>query len=113
MKICKYFNKHLETIREYISCLYNLEGCGSGGLLHILTDDDNYMDSDIFFCLSECNRHPEKEESQIGRLICEEYLRLPMEQRRLLSSSYIGHWTCRNDERCEECFIQVGDEYEE
>lgn len=22
---CKYYNKHLETIREYIGCLYELE----------------------------------------------------------------------------------------
>lgn len=39
---CKYYNEYLETIKEYIGCLYNLPLCGSGGLLHILLDDDNY-----------------------------------------------------------------------
>lgn len=51
---CKYYNKHLETIREYIGCLYELEGCCAGGMLHILFDDDNIDDDDIAWCLREC-----------------------------------------------------------
>ena len=43
---CKYYNKHLNTICEYVRCLYSLEGCVSGGLLHILLDDDNYDDDE-------------------------------------------------------------------
>lgn len=109
---CKYYSKHLKTICEYIGCLYNLEGCNAGGLLHILLDDDNYDDDDIEWCLQECEQHPEKEESEIGKLICKEYLKLPMEQRRLLCSTYIGHWTCMNNGRCNSCFITQGDEFE-
>lgn len=108
MTKCKHYCKHLETIYEYIECLYKLESCGAGGLLHILTDDDNYRDCDILYCLSECIRHPEREESQLGRLICEEYLRLPIEQRRLLSSLYAGHWTCRGNGECSKCEIETG-----
>ncbi len=109
MSKCKYYNNHLETIREYIGCLYNLEGCASGGLLHILLDDDNYDNDDIEWCLQECEKHPEKEESEIGKLICKEYLNLPMEQRRLLCDTYIGHWFCMNNGKCNNCFIQTGD----
>lgn len=110
MEICKYYNKHLETIKKYISCLYELDGCSSGGLLHILLDDDNLEDDDIAYCLRECLRNPEREESKIGKLICEEFLRLPMEQRRLLCSTYIGHWSCFNNGNCENCFVQTGEE---
>lgn len=112
MDKCKYYDKHLDTIREYIGCLYDLEGCETGGLLHILLDDDNYDDDDIAFCLKECLQHPEREESKIGQLICEEYLKLSMEHRRLLCSTYIGHWSCLNKGNCEQCFICCGDEFE-
>lgn len=27
MKECKYYNKHLDTIRAYISCLYGIDAC--------------------------------------------------------------------------------------
>lgn len=110
---CKYYDKHLDTIREYIGCLYNLEGCCTGGLLHILLDDDNYDDDDITFCLKECLQHPDREESMIGRLICEEYLKLPIQKRRLLCSSYIGNWICDKNQRCKQCFIEIGDDIDE
>lgn len=112
MDRCKYYDKHLDTIREYIGCLYSLDGCGCGGLLHILLDDDNYDDDDITYCLKECLSHPEREEAAIGQLICNEYLKLPMEQRRLLCNTYIGHWSCFNDGECNGCFIASGDELE-
>ena len=112
MKVCKYYDKHLETIKEYISCLYNLEKCSSGGLLHILTDDDNYDDDSIFYCLRECLLHPEKEESVIGQIICEEYLKLPIQKRRLLHNDYIGNFMCHHNGNCEECIIEIGDEFE-
>lgn len=110
--ICKYYNPHLKTVQEYIKCLYNLEGCrGSGGLLHILLDDDNIEDDYIAFCWKECIQHPECEESKIGQLICEEYMKLNMPERRLLSSC---GWHCLRDEcNCDECYIQIGDEFEE
>lgn len=96
----------MDTIREYIGALYNLEGCSAGGLLHILLDDDNYNDDDICWCLKECLNHPEREESKkIGKLICEEYLSLPMEKMRLLCSTYIGHYSCFDCSRHNECFI--------
>lgn len=110
---CKYYNKHLETIAEYIGCLYNLEDCGTGGLLHILLDDDNYDDDDILWCLKGCLCQPEKEESAIGKLICEEYLKLSMPERRLLTYSYIGNYGCNyNGKNCNSCEIFKGFEFE-
>lgn len=107
---CKYYNPHLETIREYISCLYRLKECGSGGLLHILLDDDNYDDDSIAFCWKECIQHPEREESKLGQLICEEYMKLSMPERRLLCSC---GWYCLREEcNCDECYIEIGDEVE-
>lgn len=108
MNRCKYYDKHLDTIRESIGCLYNLDGCATGGSLHILLDDDNYDDDAICFCLKECLQHPEREESKIGQLICEEYLRLSVEQRRLLCNPYIGHYSCLYNGKCDSCFIQNG-----
>jgi hypothetical protein len=107
---CKHYTPHLDTIREYISCLYSLEGCGTGGMLHILLDDDNFSDYWITDCLKECLNHPEKEEWEIGKLICENYLKLSMPQRRLMTTPYI---TCDFDcivdcKKCEDCIIEKG-----
>lgn len=105
---CKYYNKHLETIKEYISCLYELEGCGCGGLLHILLDEDNYDDDDIAHCWKNCIQNPEREESKIGVLICEEYMKMSMQERRLLC---VGQYDCFEYD-CKDCFIENGNEFE-
>lgn len=108
MKKCKYYNKRIDTIKAYISCLYDLDdgNCCTGGLLHIVTDDGNLEDHHITYCLNECINHPEREESGIGKLICEELLKLPMEQRKLV---YTNDWTidvfCRTDKCCDKCWI--------
>lgn len=107
MQECKHYNKHLDTIRAYISCLYGLDDCGAGGLLHIVVDDGNLRDRDIVFCLNECYKHPEREEAELGKLICMELLKLPMEQRKLV---YMHDWRiaecCEEVRSCEECWIQ-------
>lgn len=111
--MCKYFDKHMETVREYVECLYNIDGCASGGLLHILLDDENYNDGDILYCLKECIIHPEREESRIGQLICEEYLKLSIEQRRMLTPRCIeNYWECSDRRKCKQCYIVRGDEDE-
>lgn len=109
LKKCKYYRSHLDTIREYIGCLYKLKGCSSGGMLHILLDDDNLDDDDILFCLRECVTHPEEEEAQLGKLICEEYLRLSMPQRRLLTWRHISSSYCQCHSGCQNCDIETGE----
>ena len=105
---CKHYTKHLDTIRAYISCLYamhNGEFC-TGGLLHIVTDDGNLEDHHIQWCLDKCEKHPEREDSEIGKLICKELLKLPMEQRKLI---YFPDWLREpycNPNNCEDCPIQ-------
>ena len=110
-KKCKYYTPHLETVKKYVKCLYQIEGCSCGGLLHILLDDDNYEDEDILFCLKECLNHPEREESKLGILICEEYLKLSMPQRTMLDNMINGmnDVTCLGYTICDICPI-VGKE---
>ena len=108
MENCKHYNRHLETIRAYIGCLYRIQGCCTGGLLHIMLDYDNLENCHIEWCLQQCEEHPECEESEIGKLICKEYLKLTMEQRRLLCVDFINSLGC--DGNCESCYIENGDE---
>ena len=110
---CKYYTPHLETIKAYIGCLYDIPDCCSGGLLHILLDEDNLDNDDIFACLRECLNNPKKEESVIGKLICEEYLKLSMFERRLLTSVYIEDFSCFGDcDDCVNCEIEKGFDWE-
>lgn len=106
MKTCKYYTPHFKTIRELISCLYSLEGCCCGGLLHILVDDNNYEDHHITFCMQECLNHPEREESKLGLLICEEILKLSMNERHILFYSMdlgLDEITCHDSHDCNVC----------
>lgn len=106
MKECKHYIKRVDTIRSYIGCLYILDdgNCCTGGLLHIVTDDGNLEDHHIKWCLEECNKHPECEEAELGKLICNELLKLSMEQRRLVYEVR-GIMYCRGHDRCDECPI--------
>lgn len=107
-KKCKYYNKHLETIRKLIDCLYELDGCGAGGCLHILLDDDNADTDSIVFCYKECDKHPEREEAELGKLICNEFLKLSEEERYLILWGY-GDFSCDKQD-CYYCAISVGEE---
>lgn len=86
MKVCKYYNKHLKTIKEYIHCLYGLEGCSCGGLCHIVVDDGNYDNNSLSWVLNECEKEENKnrEELEITKLICNELLKLSINERALL-----------------------------
>lgn len=112
---CKYYNPHMLKIREYCSALYKLEGCGCGGMLHILLDDDNINDHSIAFCLKECLRHPEEPESKLGILICEEYLKLTIQERSVMDSLWNGmpveDYPCCGD--CENCKLMDLEWYSE
>lgn len=106
---CKYFTPKLNTIRELISCLYNLEGCCTGGLAHIITDDDNIDDDDIKWVLEYCDKEENKDRTENGlvKLICNELLKLSMQERVLLFSSYYSYIMCDNN--CDTCPISKGD----
>lgn len=105
---CQFYTPHMETLLKYCNTLYSLKGCGSGGLLHILLDDDNIDDESICYCLKECLLHPEKEESALGILICHEYLKMPIEDRMIFDELWCG-WDgeCKNCpvvHRCVDCY---------
>lgn len=95
---CKYYKPHMNTIRELIACLYNLDGCCAGGLCHIITDDDNIDDPSLKTVIIEAKKHPEATESGLSILICEELLKLSLQERALLFSSYYNYDVC-----CKEC----------
>lgn len=78
---CMFFNKDMIALKRLCKTLYSLEGCGAGGNLHILLDDDNYDDDSILWCLEECLKHPEHPSSMIGIVICHEYLKMSMQER--------------------------------
>ena len=110
---CKYYKPRMATLLEYCKCLYKLEGCVCGGSLHILLDDDNYDDDDILFCLNECIQHPDREESELGILICKEYLKLSKEERIVFDNIWNG-WEsvdCLGFENCEGCPFIAEPEY--
>ena len=110
---CKYWTPRMSTLLEYCSCLYRLKDCVAGGHLHILLDDGNYDDYCIQLCLNDCMSHPKDEESDLGILICKEFLKLSMEQRILFwnvwrhSEDLVNFycWRVKNYKGCNGCFL--------
>lgn len=104
---CKYYIERINTLRGLISCLYSLEGCCCGGLAHIITDDENFQDSHINWIRSICDegQNKDREEAGLVKLICDEMIKLSIQQRALLFSSYYSY-TCDNN--CENCCIEKG-----
>ena len=87
---CQFYTPHMETLLTYCNALYSLKGYESGGLLHILLDDGNIDDESICYCLKECLLNPEKEESELGILICHEYFKMPIEDRMIFNKIWRG-----------------------
>lgn len=109
---CEHYTRRLDTIRELISCLYQLDGCECGGLAHIVTDDDNFNDGSLDFVLRLCDEEENKDKEEVGlvKLICSELKKLPMPSRALLFSSYYRYF-CNND--CDNCPINNGLKFNE
>lgn len=104
---CKYFSQRLEMIRTMILALYDIEGCICGGIAHVVVDDENFEDHHLQFVIDECNKEENKDrlEVPLAKVICEELLKLSMQERALLFSSYYS-FAC--DKNCNECTIDKG-----
>ena len=102
---CIHYNPHLYTIMQLISCLYTLDGCCTGGLPHIVVDDNNIDDGSIKWVLEECDKEENKDRTERGlvKLICEELLNLSMQERVLLFSSYYCERVCNG--HCNDCAV--------
>lgn len=112
-KLCKHYTLHMDTLHEYCKCLYKLPDCASGGPLHILLDDNNIDTDDILFCLNECITNPDNEGSKLGALICEEYLKMSMTERRIFDWYWNG-WdlVCTSGGNCSDCKYIKEDNYD-
>lgn len=102
--ICKYYKPRMKLLLEYCKCLYKLPGCGAGGSLHILLDDDNYSDSDLEWCRRYCEGNKDAIEHDIAMLILDEYSKLSLKERTLFDNLWNGcSAECVDPSKCETC----------
>ena len=111
MAKCKYYKPYMDILKQYCELLYTLDGCECGGVLHILLDDDNLEDDHIYYCLKECVLHSELPESNLGMLICNEYLKMTKEERIIFDWYWNGSKleNCCND--CEKCMYLINEDW--
>lgn len=121
---CKYYKPYMSTLRKIVGGYYQLEGCCSGGPLHILLDDGNYDIKSVHWCLKQClywlSVNPEHRSSSeysneayiLGIWICNEYAKMTLEERAAFDSYICGSdLKCSGD--CENCPCHVfGDIYD-
>ena len=107
-KVCKHWTPEMLTAHALMSGIYELHSCG--GAAHIVTDDGNLRDSDLDFCLSPCDKEPERPEAPLVRLFCEIMKKLTMIQRTIVVE-FAGHFCgekpieCLESDKCEECMF--------
>ena len=109
-KIFVFYEKEFIALKKLCEAFYTLHGCGAGGPLHILLDDDNYRDGDIEFCIQECLAHPDPTIMNLGLMICYEYLKMSM-QTRAIFDSYLCGRDMECCESCEECCYITDDDW--
>lgn len=95
-----------------VNAYYCFDGCGTGGCLHIVLDDDNIEDGSITYCI-ECAKDPEfwltKESygghDEAGELLGRLLLLMSMTQRGKIAKNHSGGYGA-NDRMERAHFIQ-------
>lgn len=110
---CKFYKKHFfEDLLAKCKEFYTLPGCGCGGPLHILLDDDNITDEDIIFCIGECEKETNKAVKVLGLAICHSYLLMSNYERMAFDWFWnCNDLVCKRDGDCEGCYICELEDY--
>lgn len=95
---CKYYKPYMDTLKQLCERFYEFKGCGAGGPLHILLDDDNYDIGSVQFCIDYCIKdltakepdHPEYV-NLLGIMICNEYAKMSIEERAVFDGYWNGY----------------------
>lgn len=105
------YNQKACVILKLIRLLYTLPGCGSGGLCHIVTDDDNIKDVDLLWVINYCNKpeNANRVDAEISALICILLLNLNYDQRvclfDMINSDYVDDEL--DEEKWDYYFVKV------
>lgn len=114
-QMCKYHNPKMDELLSYYKRLYKLPGCGAGGCLHILLDDDNYDDDSLKFCRDYCAEHAEGEERELANKILDMYEAMSLTERTVFDWYLNGNdLKCPDPTKCETCDLcEIPDYMEE
>ena len=101
---CKYYKPEMSTLLLLCKQLYSLPGCGAGGCLHILLDDNNYDDHSLAFCREYCEKNAEGKERITAMRILDIYSSLSIKERVLFDNLWNGYVIeCHNPVNCDKC----------
>lgn len=79
------YDSKMLVIGKLVDVLYELPGCGCGGLCHIVTDDGNVEDQHLNFVIESCDKAQDDYlEKDVAKLICQLMLKLTIDQRQEL-----------------------------
>lgn len=113
-RLCKHYKPYMKTLRKIVGGYYELEGCCSGGPLHIMLDDDNYDIDSVHWCMRNCfdqlalpkdsRDYDYGDEAYIlGIMICNEYAKMSINERGVFDSYICGHPIDQCCGNCSEC----------
>lgn len=98
MSKCKYYKPYMDTLKLLVDKFYDLDGCGAGGPLHILTDDDNYDIGSVNFCIKyamdDIQKGPDAfyppHVNVLAVMIANEYAKMTLEERAVFDAYSCG-----------------------
>lgn len=88
--MCKYFKKEMVLIQKMISFLYDDLEEYTGGLCHIVTDDNNINDENLKFVIEYADEpeHANRPDKNVSKYICQSMLELSLIEREFLFGLY-------------------------
>lgn len=118
MSKCKYYKPYMDTLKLLVKKFHELENCGSGGPLHVLTDDNNYDIGSVNFCIKyamdDIQEGPDAfnppHVNVLAVMIANEYAKMTLEERAVFDAYSCGQkLDCCGC--CEECEL-LGELYD-
>lgn len=105
--INRYYHPKFKLAAELIGVLYDLPECSSGGLCHIVTDDDNIDDDDLDWVYEYCNRaeNIDRIDRELSQTICTILRQMTFTQRAVLFEMMISDFEV-DDEKSVNSFIK-------
>lgn len=69
-------------VKHLLTALYEIPGCGCGGIAHIVTDDLNTSDGNLGFVLDQCEKEPYRMDVPLVKCLMQYLRRLDHDERR-------------------------------
>ena len=106
----KNYHPKFKLALDLIHVLYELDGCGTGGCCHIVTDDDNIYDDCLDAVIEYCEKEENKDriDKELSSTICKILKQMSFTQRAILFDCMLYNLeSILDDKDCVETYLSL------